>query len=84
MSDVQKKKTIQIAIITSTLFLIAGGCAQAPEASLEPVEPKAVGRYQIVSEPSGLVLKIDTHDGETARLVNDPETGIYSWELVRG
>ena len=76
MSDVQPKKTIQIAIITSILFLIASGCAKAPE------NFPAGGRHQIIVEPSGIVLRIDTYNGETFRLANNAENGNYFWERV--
>ena len=84
MSDIQPKKTIQIAMITSILFLIASGCAQAPEATSGPAEPITVGRYQIVLEPSGGVLKIDTHGGDTFRLMPMAEDGKYYWDKVGG
>ena len=79
MSDVQSKKTIQIGIFTSILCFIASGSANPSEA---PVEPLPVGRYQIVMQPSDVVLRIDTYDGTTHRLVANPETGAYQWEKV--
>lgn len=82
MSDVLTKKTIHIAIITSILFL--SGCAEAEQATLEPEKPITVGRYQIVMQPSDVVLRIDTYDGNTHRLVNNPENGSYQWEKVNG
>jgi hypothetical protein len=79
MTDVRPKKAIQMGIITSALCLIVSGCSKAEDPILEPIE---VGRFQIVSDPAGTVLKIDTHDGFTDRLVQNPETGAYSWEFV--
>ena len=58
------------------LFIVASPQLQTVE------EPINVGRYRIVSEPSGIVLKIDTHDGQTFRLVRNAQTGGYSWEDV--
>ena len=67
----------------SILFLSTSGCQGAEDPGpLQPPEPKTVGRYQIVSVPAGMILKIDTHNGETDRLVQDPENGAYSWEFV--
>ena len=78
MSNIKPRKAIQIVIAIS-IALIGSGCTPA---SVGPADPLAVGRYQIISEPSGLVLKIDTHDGQTFRLVNSPEDNSYSWEMV--
>ena len=82
MSDVQPKiTTSQIVMgIGVVLFFIILAFALRPEP--EAPEPVNVGRYQIVSQPSGVVLRIDTHDGKTSRLVIDPENGSYYWGVV--
>ena len=80
MSDVQPKLTIkQILIgVGAVLFIILLAIVVRPAP-----ESIAVGRYQIVSEPSGVVMRIDTDNGVTDRLVRDEPTGIYTWERIQ-
>ncbi|MFN3452049.1 MAG: hypothetical protein ACK4ZE_07805 [Sphingorhabdus sp.] len=87
MSDTQPNRTKQIVIGVGLLLIvvfIAGILGSQPSEPLQIAEPLPVGRHQIVSSPSGIVLKIDTYDGNTHRLVNNPLDGSYSWELVSG
>lgn len=83
MSDVQPKLTIkQILIgVGAVLFIILLAIVVRPEP--DAPESIAVGRYQIVSEPSGVVMRIDTDNGVTDRLVRDEPTGIYTWERIQ-
>ena len=84
MSETQPKRTTQVFIGIGVLLIIGFiAIASGPEPT-QPVgpEPLPVGRYQIVSQPSDVVLRIDTYDGETHRLVFDPSTEGYQWERV--
>ena len=87
MSDAQPKKTKQIVIAIGLMAIfafMAWAIGHEPEKPVEVAEPLPIGRHQIVSSPSGIVLRIDTYDGDTHRLVNNPETGLYEWEIVIG
>lgn len=84
MSDTKPNRTIQIVIalgIMLIFFFIAVIIGHEPTLGTE--EAVTVGRYQIVSEPSGIVMRIDTHDGVTDRLVRDEPTGRYIWERIQ-
>lgn len=66
--------------VGAVLCVILLAIAVRPEP--EALEPVNVGRFQIVTEPSGIVLKIDTDSGFTERLVRYEPTGTYTWERV--